>query len=456
MKKAYTLAILILTFLLLVPCPSTAAKKGIDRDRVKDQAQVYPVTLTIGGMSFRGTLSRMDKATDEEVEKAIKDALKEMGLTELEIAELQETVERVAQEEELTQEDIDRVLGNLMKLAGVDSVVDLIKSIGSANADAFADALEGYATDEAKGKALEWILEQAVEGAGDAAGVVTKLLDAAVISADQYDRDQQKWKDRVDAANAERKLNEFYFKVKDRLDGLRGMRSHGWALKIEDSASKNFTFFTTEGNLQIWTVNLLLKKFDTKQNPGPNGKYSGVVIFTVEYEMSPFDQGFEDWAINKSGMLDAQKAYFDKMKKVGISGYDVTYTPDDYDPTFIRRTLDGGDYSTSLSAPLSKGQSVRTRMDFTKFSDTKETTIRHSINVSFKTSGKVKYDISGTFDYISQNEDCLKKNYKNSGTMTAQGKTLSGSVNNVSSNIDFDSSLWEMWEKEKWLEITYP
>ena len=455
-KSLHILTLIILIVLFIVPCITVSAKKEVDRSKIEDSTKIYPVTLTIGSMSFRGTLSRMDKPTEEEIKQAIKDALKEMGLTELEISELQETVDRVAAEEELTQEDIDRVMQNLMKIAGVDNVVDLIKSVGSAEDGAILDALEGYGADEAYEKTLEWLLEQVAEGAGEAAGAVKKLLDTAMISADQYERDQQKWKNRVDAANAERTLKEFYFKAKDRADGMRGMRAHGWALKIEDSASKNFTFFTTEGNLQIWTVNLILKKYDTKQDNVPSGKYSGVVVISVEYEMSPFDQGFADWAINKSGMLDAQKTYFDKMKKMGVTGYDITYAPDDYDPTYIHRILDDNDYSTSLTVPLSRGQNVKFLIDLSSLTDTKDTVIRHSLSVKQTTTGKVVYDISGSFDYTSQNEDFLKKAFSSSNKMTAQGKTITGTVGPVSSNIGFDPSIWDQWDKEKWLEIIHP
>lgn len=447
-----------LSVVLITASSSCAfARSGIDYSRIRKQALVFPAKLTIGELTFQGTLSRMDKLTDAEFDKIVKDALKEEELTELELSEAMATVDRVAKAEVLTQEDVDRVMGNLMKLAGVDNIAALIKAVAGSGGDAFADSLEGLAADEAKDKALEWVFEQAAEGAGEAAGVATKLLDAAIISADQYERDKKKWKDRVDAANAERKLQAFYERVNDRIDGLTGMRSHGWALNIADSDREQFTFFTTEGNLEIWTINMILKKHDIGDNTGPSGKYIGTVTFTVEYDMSPFDKGFEDWIINKTGMLEGMKDHFSgsAATSVGISGSDITYAPDAYDPTNIRRTLDNPDYTATLSVPASKGQRVRSRLDLAGFNDDKEINLRHKLVFTIKTSGRVKYSTTHTVEYTTENEETLHRRVTDQTTITAGGHTSSGTSDTTQEQA-WDPAIWAQWEKEKWLEITYP
>ena len=455
--KWHVLVVLILFLTMMTVAHGAVAKGGIDYSRLKEQSRVYPVTLTIGGMSFRGTLARMDRLSDKEIEEIIKEALKDAKLSESKLAEAQKAIERGAKAEELTKEDIDRVMNNLMKIAGVDNIVDLIKTVGGVEGQTFSDSLSGYAADEAKEKAMGWLLSQAAEGAGEAARPIIKLLDAAVISVDQYKRDQQKWKDRVDAANAQRMLNDFYYKVNELLDNRQSMRSRGWALHIEDSANRNFTFFTVEGNLQIWNVSLLLKKLDDGKNIGASGQYTGVVVITVEYEMSPFDQGFENWIINTRGMLEGMKDHFkgSAARQVGITGSNITYDPDDYDPTYIHRMLDKGNYSATFSVPVAKGQSVRTRLDFSGFSDLKEMTLRHKLTFNITSSGRVKYNTTHVVEYTTDNQETLTRHITDTTTITVGGKAQSGSSDTTQEE-PWDSVVWEQWEKEKWLEIKFP
>lgn len=449
-KKPFAAVTLVLLLLLFPLLQAFAAPgKGVNRERIKEQNLIYPATLSIGSMSFRGRISRMDKATDSEIEEAIKKALDEMGLTELEVGEAQALVEKVAKDEELTKEDVDAVMDNLFKLAGVDSLAELLKVMFGDSSKSFTEAMADYAADEVKGKALDWILEQIAEGGSEVFSVATKLLDMVVISMDQYEKDQQKWKNRVDAANAERMLNEFYDKVNETLDNMQGMRSRGWSLQIEDTANRNFTFFGVEGNMETWTVNMLLKKFDTGDNVSASGTYTGIVSITVEYEMSEYDKGFKDWCINKSGFYDT---YIAAVSAAGKLKLDAS---DDYEKTYIHRNLTGDNFSTSLSVPVAKGQSVRSQLSFSDFEDIKDIAIQHKITVLAKLSGKVKMTHDYELQYSSENEEALSVNTTSNVTVTAGGKTITNTSTDKQ-KVKWDSSIWEQWEKEKWLEITYP
>lgn len=441
----YCLMLLMLACAMLMPVAARAGK-GVDRGKVKAQQLVYPATLTIGGMSFRGKVSRMDKLTDEEIEKIIKDALKDAKMTELEASEAQDTVDRVAKEEELTQEDIDRVMNNIMKLAGVDNVADLVRAVGSADADDFADSLGGYAADEAREKALAWLLEQAAEGAGDAAGAVTKILDMLLISADQYARDQQKWKDRVDAANAQRKLNELYDRIRELMDNAAGARSRGWSLQIVDSASRNFTFYDVAGNLETWTVLMILKKPDAGENVGASGKYTGSVSITVEYEMSVFDEGF------RNSEYSGAKFFAESFKgAAGVFTVTIDEPKDEYVKTRISRNLDSADFSLAVTVPSGSG-SVRTAVDFSGFKDDKQISIKHMVTLkSTMSSKRNNVETVHVLEFATENEEML--------TRTADYNASNLGVNAnaaVTDTLNWDTAIWEQWEKEKWLEITHP
>lgn len=441
----YGLMLLLAACAVLLPAAARAGK-GVDRGKVKTQQLVYPATLTIGGMSFRGQVSRMDKLTDEEIEKIIKDALKDAKMTELEVSEAQDTVDRVAKEEELTPEDVDRVMDNIMKLAGVDNVADVIRAIGNTSAEDFAVSLGGFAADEAKEKALAWILEQAEEGAGDAAGPITKILDMILISADQYALDKQKWKDRVDAANAQRKLNKLYDYIKEMMDNAAGARSRGWSLWIKDTDRRNFTFYGVAGNLETWTVLMILKKPDAGEDVSAGGKYTGSVSIIVEYEMSVFDEGF------KNSELSGAKFFAESFKSAaGNLTVTVDKPKDDYAKTKISRNLDSADFSLAVTVPSGSG-SVRTAVDFSGFKDDKQISIRHKVTLKSAMSGNGNnVKTVHVLEFATENEEKL--------TRTADYNATNLGVNAnaaVSDTVAWDSAIWEQWEKEKWLEITHP
>ena len=101
MKKI--MGILLIVFIIgTLAVSSIAAGKGVDRSKFKGSAKSFPVTLTIGNSSFDGKLSRMNNATDAEIEKAIKEALKEMEINELDIGDAERLVEKVAKDGEFT------------------------------------------------------------------------------------------------------------------------------------------------------------------------------------------------------------------------------------------------------------------------------------------------------------------------------------------------------------------
>ncbi len=422
---------------------SSSTNKGVDRSKFKGKGNGYPVTLYIGNLSFNGSLSRMNTATDQEIEQAIKEALDEMGLNELDIGDAEKLVEQVASDEVFTDEDMKEVRDNILKLAGVDTFVDVMEYVLGGGDKSASDIALDAAMDKAKEKALEIALEGVGEGAG---GVVSTLFDTAVISADQYAKDKEKWKNRAASALAQETLKEFYDKVNEKLGNRAGQRFKGWVLNIEDSASRNFTFYTIEGNLETWNVNVNLKKPDSGDTDGPSGTYTGIVQITVEYEMSAFDQNFKDWGINKSGYHDAVYNSFQQIGNV-----DMKHT-DDYLPTHLYRNLDSTDYSVYLPVPVGKGQTTKTKIDFSGFSDAKEINISHKLTTTANVSG-------GDFKIIHK----YTVNYKSDGEEQINVSTVSNTIVNGESHtvedretLDWDPGVWEQWEKEKWLEISYP
>lgn len=442
MKKI--MSILLIVFIIgTLAVSSTAAGKGVDRGKFKGSTKSFPVTLTIGNSSFDGKLSRMNNATDAEIEKAIKEALKEMEIDELDIGDAERLVEKVAKDEEFTDEDMKEIRDNLLKLAGLDTLADVIEYVTGGGDKSAGDLAGDYAMDQAKEKALDILMEGLGEGAG---GVASTLFDTAVISSDQYEKDQEKWKNRAADAIAKRLLNDFNDKVKEKLEKQSDQRSKGWQLKIDTWASRNFTFYQTEGNLETCKVLIDLKKTDNDEDVGASGTYKGFVDITFDYELSAFDTGFLDWSMIHAALVDSYKS--------GWPGVKID-TSDEYEPSYVNRKLVNENYSIYLAVPTGKGMTTQTKMDVSSLNDSKMIAIKHKTIAQMNYSAdKVVLNHNYAVTYSTDNDEKLSANAVGSGTLTTDGKPAS-----LDSDYDFDvpwdKTIWEQWEKDKWLVITH-
>ena len=444
MIKKITSILLIVMIIGTLAVSSTAAGKGVDRSKFKGSIKSYPVTLTIGNSSFDGKLSRLNNATDEEIEKAIKEALKEMEIDELDIGDAERLVEKVAKDEEFTDEDMKEIRDNLLELAGLDNLADVIEYVTGSGDKSAGDVAGDFAMDQAKDKALDILLGGVGEKAG---GVASTVIDGVVVSADQYEKDQEKWKNRAADAIAKRLLNEFYDKVKEKLENKSDQRFKGWQLNIDTAASRNFTFYKAGGNLETCKVLIDLKKTDKEDDVGASGTYKGFVDITFDYELSAFDKGFLDWSMIQAALVDSYKAVWP-----GVS----IETSDEYEPSYVNRKLVNENYSIYLAVPTGKGMTTNTRLDVSSLNDSKMIAINHKTMAQMNYSADhvvLNHNYAAT--YSTDNDEKLSANAVGTGTITSDG--VPGSLDSdYDFNVPWDKTIWEQWEKDKWLAIKHP
>ena len=341
-------------------------------------------------------------------------------------------------------EDMKDIRDNLLKLAGLDTLADVIEYVSGGGDKSAGDLVGDYAMDQVKGKVLDILMEGAGEGAG---GVVSTVFDTVVISSDQYEKDQEKWKNRAADAVAKRLLNEFYDKVKEKLQNQSDQRFKGWELKIDTWGSRNFTFYETEGNLETCKVLIDLKKTDKEEDVGASGTYTGFVDITFDYELSAFDKGFLDWSMINSALVGSYKTAWPGVK---------IDTSDEYTPTYVNRKLVNENYSIYLAVPTGKGMTTKTKMDVSSLNDSKMIAINHKTIAEMNYSAdKVVLDHTVTVTYSADNDEKLSAAFVGSGTLTSDG--VPGSLDaSEKFEAPWDPAIWEQWEKDKWLVITHP
>lgn len=382
-----------------------------------------------------------------------------MGIAEADLDAAENQIDVTAAAEELTPEEINEFMDNLFELTGTDTIADLWDALFSEGGEEMEGTLAGMAADQAKGEVVDAILERVSQetaeaisdalGAYDAAG---KIVDAALMAMEQYQKDKQKWENRAAAAVADRTLRDFYGKLNEKLREIKDSQPTGWVLSIQASDNNYFSFFGIAGNMETWTVNMSLQKFDkSSEDEGPSGTYRGVAYFSVEYEMSSFDNGFKD--------LYVERYRSDIDKNIEKAGMTIEYG-DDFTPSKITRTIIVDDCSIDITASsLIHGESTQP-LTIGSFSDDKTISISHNITFDVDYTGNggaVNMDV--TISCAAQDTEGITIS---DGTMTGKaidyesGYTIPLNGTGIGTTMEWDPSIWEIWDKDKKVTITMP
>jgi len=257
LRKRSISRIIVSIMLMTITFPVQGAiNTGVDRSKIKAPiSERYPVILRIGELSFEGKLAHMSEITGEDIEKAIEEVLKEVGKTEAEIGEAEALVKKVAKDNTFTKEDSERVGKEIrefiLKQTGMDTPVEIIEhflGINDRPLDEFLlDSMEGAAKD----KAAQILL-------GELGGPVTDVVEGLMFLSEKYEQDKKKWKDRAEAVNSNRMLQDFYRRINNKIEKISKQRQQGWAVSMDqETDSRYFSFFGVPGNLEIWTIDIM-------------------------------------------------------------------------------------------------------------------------------------------------------------------------------------------------------
>lgn len=418
---------------------------GVDRSKIRITiSESYPVILRIGKLSFEGKLARLSHVTEKDINDAIEKTLKEVGKTEGEIGEAEALVKKVARDNTFTKEDSERVGKEIRKFiykqTGCDTIVEIIEHIIGLNdrpvEDFILDTLEGAA----KEKAATMIL-------GKLGGPVTQVIEGLMFLSEKYEQDKQKWKNRADAVNANRMLQDFYRRLNNNIEKIAKQRPQGWALTIEFATdSRYFSFFEIPGNLEIWEVFLHLKKFDKGNDINPTGLYTGEVNINIKYEMSKFDEGiqdkYQDWIEGLYKEVDQELGFKWEYKNEGSL-------------TNISRILNTTDAFINVPRWSASDKNLKIPIDFTNVDDYKNIEINRKIERTLDHVYEgIRYQAKSNMTFKTENEEKILYTYEpHYFRLISDGYTGTLPENKVTGEIPWDSSIWESWDGFMELEI---
>ncbi len=323
MKKRRILCFL-LCLALLLPCVLPARAAGytfLDYTRIygsKDRKS-YTVECSFGAMTVPGKLTYTGEYSIEQINHAAEIILGRMGITEQDMNNALLIVSEWEKAQEFTAEDAWEIGENISKILGGDDYVTLAKSMwdyfsGTANNETTLLSLLNQLKDQ-QFKAVEdavkdWVLDQVLDLSGDGlqiAGfsmsqqvILEILINTVVVSLEQWQKDQERWKDREAAVNANALIRDFY----DRLNlYLMDETPSGanWVLTAAGQQTRYFKWFGSTGNAQYITMALAAHK--SNQYAGlyayrgqganmPFGTYTGSAAIRLTHNLASFDSQF--------------------------------------------------------------------------------------------------------------------------------------------------------------------
>lgn len=444
MKRRIISVFILLVLLATIAVPAQGASaRGVDRSKIKIlSSQRYPAILTMGELSFEGVLARQSQITEEDIEKAIKEALKKYNKTEAEIGEAEALVEKVARDEVFTAEDSKRVGKEIRdfigKQTGTYILMEVIEHILELNDRPLDEFILDTAVGAAQDKAVDLLL-------GELGGPVTDIVEGLMFLSEKHEQDKQKWKDRAEAIDAKRMLQNFYSHANYRLHHIAQGKPQGWRVSINATDSRYFTFFGIPGNLEIWTITMSLDKKDKGNDKEPKGQYNGFVDIEVKYEMSKFDEGiqnkYQDWIDGLYNELDQEMGFKWAYKNGGS-------------PTQIYRHLSEPDDYNLYIADMKQ----KISLNFDGIDDYKiigiDRQIERSVN---QVHDNVHVQAKSIMSFKADNKEELLYSYEPQYfNLTVDGFGAAIPENKVTGEVPWDESLWEYWENDKVLEFVLP
>ncbi len=455
MKKLW---VLLLILVIVIQPLNTFAASYIDLSRVKFSSGSEPVVFTFGDLSVDGVLEQIFPFTEEEIDKLVKETLKSKNLTQLDIKEANEKVQKAKRASEFTKEDLERVKNNMLTtLSAVPAgqVTSALAAVtgymGSSSWDdigtASADLLENTTTDWVKDTAGGFVNEAGELGKNlNKINAVTSQLLAiekfCVMMADEHARTKQKWKDIADGANAKRMLNEFYYALQRKIDSYKYKSDDaGWRINFDyASVGRNFTFFGVDSNYQTWSLDMRLEQKATNEIGNVVGIYIGSFTIAAEHEMSSFKSRAHEAIVNMGEVGAAIK------KMQATPGYTVDLRTVSPGEAIIYRVISG----TCQAEVKENGEiilSMKEENDHTHvYISGMEVEMDYSLAGSklIKSGGKIKFQISADKEEIiigGISADILVKSPDVNFSHEISG---SGTV-----NAGWDKGIWKHWDDTK-------
>ena len=243
-------------------------------------------------VTLKGTCSLEGELTDEEILDAIKQAAAEHGdyKSADDACDDAATVDRLSNKLKFSEEDQKRIVSNWLSLVGADKIVSLLG--GNLPNYGGADVVTAVTEMIFKGDAIAGLKTLNPKPSGLGAGAV---ISGAFLSWEEYKRDQQRYSDIVDLANARARLRT-YNTILNRILKEKMKDRTAWTIRIQDQVIKkqNYRKGPDIDVPYIYTSDIVLKKKDGKYED-PVGTYEGDFTLKIDLDLSDYDANFHKY-----------------------------------------------------------------------------------------------------------------------------------------------------------------
>ncbi len=458
-KKVFALLLATVLFTVVFPVDARAFS-NIDLSRVKLSTGKETLLFEFGDISIEGELRQIYPFTKEEIDKIVQDTLRTTGLTELDIKEANDKVEKARRATDFTQEDVERIKENILVSAetvpAAGNVAALLRMIDACMKSSSWDDI-GTASAGLLEKAMTAKVKETASGFVDRAGelgenvnkrfewmeIITSVVTFSDMLADAQTHDRQKWQDIAAGAEAKRLLNDFYEALQDGIENYKQKSDKaGWSIDFSQATSDErvFTFFGVGCNYQYWYLDMLMSQKSTNEYGSVAGEYEGHFTIRVKNIM----EGFQS---NAGEVIKHMGTFGDGIQKFLNKNPESKLTTTCEGSASVYRTISG-----SCQATIDESGNINLSLQ----QEQDET----SVNISGMTAElKITYDTSGTIKnegtmpfQISANEEEIKVSGM-TFNMTGESDLPSGQCFNFSQTlggggegtVGWDDNIWKPW-----------
>jgi hypothetical protein len=455
------LCFLLIMAMLTVICPfEIMASSNVDLSRVKFSSGSESLVFEFGGVKIDGEVRQKVPFTEAEINQLVKEALKDAGLTELDIKEANDKVEKARRASSFTQEDINRIKQNLLTsmetVPAAGNAATLLQAIdkymSSTSWDdigtASVDLLEESMTEQVKETASGFVdrageLGENVNLANEWMGALTSIVSFLDMLADEQTHDRQKWRDIADGAEAKRLLNSFYETLQDKIDRYKHKSDQGgWVIDFDNAmAGRNFTFFNVDSNFQTWYLDMNMEQKNTNDFGSIAGDYEGNYTIRAEHEMSGFQSRTDEVMrqLESKGALGGGVQIF--TNGMNGAGFHTSFKPGASGTAYISRTISG-----TCEATIAESGEITLSLH----EDNDETMVDISgvtaeLTSTINQSG-VNAKMVSTFEIYANEEEILVRGTTTETSGSAKGYRFSSSENLTGSGkAGWDENIWKPW-----------
>ncbi len=244
-----------------------------------------------GKISLEGTCTLEAELTDKERVQAVMDALDAVPEYDdiSDAAEDQKDVKDLRKELNDDLEDPGPILKNFIKCSGFDKVYDLLRfKLPSYDWD---DVVKMF-IDTMKDKPATEIFSPVPLSASDA--VSGAIIGTVKVSWAEYKKDQKRWQDIVELANASARLRVFDNAVKYNLRQIVEKKKV-WTIKIQNEYTEVILYdqMLKAKAPMIHTADIVLKKSGDADSPF--GTYTGTIMYKGEVDLKEYDNQLPEY-----------------------------------------------------------------------------------------------------------------------------------------------------------------